>query len=274
MNMELAEAPIGVFDSGVGGLTVAREIMRNLPAEHIVYFGDTARLPYGSKSRETILMFSRQILRFLQTQHVKAIVTACNTASAFALDEISRENALPMIGVIKPGARAAAQVTSNKRIGVIGTEGTTGSHIYRDFIQNIDPDITVLEKPCPLLVPLVEERWIQDPITRQVVDRYLKELKEQQIDTLVLGCTHYPLLRSMIGEIMGSSVTLVNPAYETALELKHLLKSKGLENPGTDHKEFPYRFFVSDLADKFKVFANSILPYDVEMTQKIDIEDY
>lgn len=274
MSMELAESPIGVFDSGVGGLTVAREIMRNLPAEHIVYFGDTARLPYGSKSRETILMFSRQIIRFLQTQHVKAIVAACNTASAFALDEVSRENGLPMIGVIKPGARIAAQVTSNKRIGVIGTEGTTGSHIYRDFIQNIDPDITVIEKPCPLLVPLVEERWIQDPITRQVAQRYLAELKEQQVDTLVLGCTHYPLLRSMIGEIMGSSVTLVNPAYETALELKRMLASKGLANPGTDEKEFPYRFFVSDLADKFKIFANSILPYDVRMTQKIDIEDY
>lgn len=272
--MELAEAPIGVFDSGVGGLTVAREIMRNLPAEHIVYFGDTARLPYGSKSRETILMFSRQIIRFLKTQRVKAIVVACNTASAFALDEVSRENNLPMIGVVKPGARVAARVTANKRIGVIGTEGTTGSHIYRDFIQNRDPDITVIEKPCPLLVPLVEERWIQDPITRQVATRYLAELKEQQVDTLVLGCTHYPLLRSMIGEIMGSSVTLVNPAYEAAQELKRMLKSQGLANPGTDEKEFPYRFFVSDLADKFKVFANSILPYDVQMTQKIDIEEY
>lgn len=274
MSMELAESPIGVFDSGVGGLTVAREIMRNLPAEHIVYFGDTARLPYGSKSRETILMFSRQIIRFLKTQHVKAIVVACNTASAFALDEVSKESDLPLIGVVKPGARVAAQVTANKRIGVIGTEGTTGSHIYRDFIQNIDPDITVIEKPCPLLVPLVEERWLRDPVTRQVTERYLAEMKEQQADTLVLGCTHYPLLRSMIGEIMGDSVTLVNPAYETALELKRLLASKGLENPGTDEKEFPYRFFVSDLAEKFKVFANSILPYDVSMTQKIDIEDY
>ncbi len=274
MNVELAEFPIGVFDSGVGGLTVAREIMRNLPAEHIVYFGDTARLPYGSKSRETILMFSRQIIRFLKTQHVKAIVAACNTASAFALDEVARENDLPIIGVVKPGARVAAQVTVNNRIGVIGTEGTVGSHIYRDFIQNIDSDIRVIEKPCPLLVPLVEERWIKDPITYQVAERYLAELKEQQVDTLVLGCTHYPLLRSIVGEIMGSSVTLVNPAYETALELKRMLESAGLANPGKEEKEFPYRFFVSDLAEKFKIFANSILPYDVEMTQKIDIEDY
>lgn len=274
MNEELAKAPIGVFDSGVGGLTVAREIMRNLPAEHIVYFGDTARLPYGSKSKETILMFSRQIIRFLRTQNVKAIVVACNTASAFALDEIARESDLPMIGVVKPGARTAAAATNNRRIGVIGTEGTVGSHIYRDFIREIDAGITVIEKACPLFVPLVEERWIHDPVTRQVAQRYLAQLKEQDVDTLVLGCTHYPLLRSLIGEVMGSAVTLVNPAYETAQSLKRLLESRGLANPGTDKKEFPYRFFVSDLAENFKVFANSILPYDVGMTQKIDIEEY
>lgn len=274
MNREWTEAPIGVFDSGVGGLTVAREIMRNLPAEHIVYFGDTARLPYGSKSRETILTYSRQIIRFLKTQQVKAIVAACNTASAFALDEVSKEVDLPMIGVVKPGAQVAAQATVNGRIGVIGTEGTVGSHIYRDFIQDIAPGTAVIEKACPLFVPLVEERWIHDPITRQVVERYLAELKERQVDTLVLGCTHYPLLRSVIGEVMGESVTLVNPAYETAQELKRMLKAQNLENPGSDEKEFPYRFFVSDLAEKFKVFANSILPYDVGMTQKIDIEEY
>lgn len=274
MDMELAELPIGVFDSGVGGLTVAREIMRNLPAERIVYFGDTARVPYGNKSKETILSFSRQIIRFLRTQQVKAIVVACNTASAFALDEVSGENDLPMVGVVKPGARVATEATANGRIGVIGTEGTIGSHIYRDFIRDIDPGITVIEKACPLLVPLVEERWIQDPVTRQVAERYLAGLKEQGVDTLVLGCTHYPLLRSVIGELMGVSVTLVNPAYETAQELKRILEAGGLTNPGADKKEFPYRFFVSDLADKFKVFASSILPYDVGMTQKIDIEAY
>lgn len=274
MDRGAAESPIGVFDSGVGGLTVAREIMRGLPAEQIVYFGDTARLPYGSKSRETILMFSRQIIRFLQTQGVKAIVIACNTASAFALDEVSRENSLPMIGVVKPGARVAASATVNGRIGVIGTEGTVGSHIYRDFIRKIDPRITVIEKACPLFVPLVEERWIHDTITRQVTERYLEQMKEEQVDTLVLGCTHYPLLRSMIGEVMGDRVTLVNPAYEAAQELKRLLDSEGLTNPGTDEKGFPYRFFVSDLAESFKEFANSILPYDVGMTQKIDIEEY
>lgn len=238
MNRELAEAPIGVFDSGVGGLTVAREIMRNLPAEHIVYFGDTARLPYGSKSRETILTYSRQIIRFLQTQNVKAIVVACNTASAFALDEISKESDLPMIGVVKPGARTAAGATFNRRIGVIGTEGTVNSHIYRDFIKQIDSGITVVEKACPLFVPLVEEHWIEDPITRQVAERYLEEMKQQEVDTLVLGCTHYPLLRSLIGEVMGSSVTLVNPAYETAQGLKRLLQFRNLAIREPTRKNF------------------------------------
>lgn len=271
---EKREAPVGVFDSGVGGLTVAREIMRNLPSEKIVYFGDTARVPYGSKSKETILRFSRQIIRFMRTQDVKAIVVACNTASAFALDEIQEEIEIPIIGVVKPGAKVAAGATRKKRIGVIGTEGTVGSHIYRDTIHNQNPDITVIEKPCPLLVPLVEEGWLKDPVTVEVASRYLGEMKEAQVDTLILGCTHYPLLRSTVGELMGPDVTLVNPAYETALGLKKMLEEKGLLNPGSAEEEFPYRFYVSDLAEKFQQFANSILPFDVRMTKKINIEEY
>lgn len=274
MVMESREAPIGVFDSGVGGLTVAREIMRNLPSERIVYFGDTARVPYGNKSQESVLRFSRQIIRFLQTEHVKAIVVACNTASAFALDQIQEEISIPIIGVVKPGAAVAAAATRNKRIGVIGTLGTIGTHIYKNYIQAIDPEITVIGKACPLLVPLVEEGWLKDPVTMEVASRYLKELQEKDIDTLVLGCTHYPLLRSMVGRIMGEGVTLVNPAYETAIGLKRLLEEQDLTNPGVEEKEFPYRFYVSDLADKFTEFANSILPYDVSMTKKIDIEKY
>lgn len=268
------EAPIGVFDSGIGGLTVAREIMRNLPTEHIVYFGDTARVPYGNKSRETILRFSRQIIRFLQTEKVKAIVVACNTASAYALDEIQKDLDIPIVGVVKPGAKVAASETRNKRIGVIGTMGTIGSNIYTDYIHEIDPQITVFGKACPLFVPLVEEGWRKDSVTRQVAVRYLEELQEKDIDTLVLGCTHYPLLRSVIGEIMGDGVTLVNPAYETSLRLKSLLEERDLMNPGVEAKEFPYRFYVSDLAEQFTEFANSILPYDVSMTKKIDIEKY
>lgn len=268
------EAPIGVFDSGVGGLTVAREIMRNLPSERIVYFGDTARVPYGSKSRESIIRFSRQIIHFLQEEHVKAIVVACNTASAYALDEIQKDLNIPIIGVVKPGAKVAAQSTRNKRIGVIGTKGTIGSNIYADYIQQIDPEITVVGKACPLLVPLVEEGWLKDPVTVAVAERYLQDLQKQDIDTLVMGCTHYPLLRSVIRELLGEKVTLVNPAYETSQSLKELLKEMNLDNPGIKEEEFPYRFYVSDLADQFTAFANSILPYDVSMTKKIDIEKY
>ena len=271
---EHREAPIGVFDSGVGGLTVAREIMRNLPFERIVYFGDTARVPYGSKSRESIIRFSRQIIHFLQEEHVKAIVVACNTASAYALDEVQKDLDIPIIGVVKPGAKVAAQATRNKRIGVIGTKGTIGSNIYADYIHEIDPEITVVGKACPLFVPLVEEGWLKDPVTVEVAQRYLQELQEQDVDTLVMGCTHYPLLRSLLRELLGEKVTLVNPAYETAQSLKQLLKEMNLDNPGIKEEEFPYRFYVSDLADQFTAFANSILPYDVSMTKKIDIEKY
>ena len=267
-------APIGVFDSGVGGLTVAREIMRNLPMEKIIYFGDTARVPYGSKSRDTVIRYSRQIVRFLREQQVRAIVVACNTASALALSTLEKESDIPIIGVVKPGARVAIETTKKKRVGVIATEATINSHLYRELIRQMDPEITVVGRPCPLFVPLVEEGWLHDSVTETVARRYLKDLQDQDIDTLILGCTHYPLLRSLIGEIMGERVTLVNPAYETSLALKRLLEAGGMMNPGTARSEFPYRFFVSDAAEKFKHFANSILPFDVNMTEQINIEEY
>ena len=269
------EAPIGLFDSGVGGLTVAREIMRNIPNERIVYFGDTARVPYGSKSRDTILRYSRQIIRFLRTQEVKAIVVACNTASAYALEEIKKELDIPIIGVVKPGARAAGSATKNGRIGVIGTEATVNSGIYTEFLQAQNPDIQVLGKACPLFVPLVEEGWLKDPVTVEVATRYLQELMDQDIDTLILGCTHYPLLRSTLRDIVGEGVTLVNPAYETARELKELLKREHLENTCAGECEAGrHQFYVSDLAEKFRQFANSILPFDIEITKQIHIEEY
>ena len=268
------DAPVGVFDSGVGGLTVAREIMRNLPSEKIVYFGDTARVPYGSKSKETVIRYSRQIIRFLQEQQVKTIVVACNTARAFALDTVRDEFDIPIIGVIESGAKVAAARTRNKRVGIIGTVGTVGSGIHAQYLKKLDPEITVFGKACPLFVPLVEEGWLHDPVTVEVASRYLKELQDKDVDTLILGCTHYPLIRSTIRQVMGEEVCLVNPAYETALELGKLLEEQGLSSTGTEQKEFPYRFYVSDLADEFKEFANSILPYDVEMTKKIDIEKY
>lgn len=267
-------APVGVFDSGVGGLTVVREIMRNLPSEKIVYFGDTARVPYGSKSKDTVIRYSRQIIRFLMEQQVKAIVVACNTASAFALDVVKEELEIPIIGVIEAGAVVAARETRNKRIGVIGTIGTVGSGIHEAYLKSFNPGVKVFGKACSLFVPLVEEGWLHDPITTDITARYLEDLKEKNIDTLILGCTHYPLLRSTIRKVMGEEVRLVNPAYETALELGRLLKKEGILNPGEENVEFPYQFYVSDSEDKFRAFANSILPYDVEQTKKIDIEKY
>lgn len=268
-------APIGVFDSGVGGLTVAREIMRQIPNERIVYFGDTARVPYGSKSKDIITKYSRQIIRFLLTENVKAIVIACNTASAFALDTMQKEFDIPIIGVLKPGAKVAAKTTVNGRIGLIGTEGTIHSGMYAQFIKSIKPDVEVIGKPCPLFVLLVEEGMLHDTITDQVAERYLSTLKDKNIDTLIMGCTHYPLLRSTIRRVMGESVNLVNPAYETAIELKKLLENKNLANVcDVDSPSSMYRFYVSDAAEKFKAFANSILPFDITMTKQINIEQY
>lgn len=266
-----------VFDSGVGGLTVAREIMRQLPNERIVYFGDTARVPYGSKSQETITKFSKQIVRFLQTQGVKAIVVACNSVSACALDELEKDVDIPIVDVVRPGAKTAIGATKNGRIGVIATEATVGSGIYSRYIKNNSPDATVLSKACPLLVPLVEEGLWEDPVTDEIAGRYLAGLIDVGIDTLILGCTHYPIIRSTIGRIMGDGVALVNPAYETARELKELLQEKGLESrhrPGLGTGTELYKFFVSDAADKFQMFANSILTYGILSAKVINIDEY
>ena len=268
-------APIGVFDSGVGGLTVMKEIMYQIPNEKIIYFGDTARVPYGNKSKDTVLRFSRQIVRFLKTQEVKAIVIACNTASAYALPDIEKEIDIPIIGVVRPGAKVAAQVTQNGKVGVIATEGTINSHIYADYIKKINAQATVIGKACPLFVPLAEEGLWEDPVTDEIARRYLAELIDIGIDTLILGCTHYPLIRNTIGRIMGDRVTLVNPAYETARELKELLQEKDLLNDETHRRgEEPYRFFVSDGAEKFKIFANSIIKYGILSAKVVPIEDY
>ncbi len=271
----LHNAPIGVFDSGVGGLTVAREIMRQLPNERIVYFGDTARVPYGSKSPETITRYSRQIVRFLQTQQVKAIVIACNSASACALETLEKETNLPIIDVVRPGARTALETTRNGKIGVIATEATISSGIYKRYIEESDKSVRTISKACPLFVPLVEEGLWEDPVTDEIAGRYLAELIDSGIDTLILGCTHYPLIRSTVGRIMGEKVSLVNPAYETARALKRLLEKKGLESekrPGLGTEL--YRFFVSDAADKFQKFANSILSYGILSAKVINIEEY
>lgn len=273
--VEQKSAPVGVFDSGVGGLTVAREIMRQIPNERIVYFGDIARLPYGGRSKDIVTRYSRQIVRFLQQQNVKAIVVACNTASAYALDEIKREIDVPVLGVVGPGAKVAAEASQNGRIGVIGTEGTVKSQIYSAYIKKLNPKASVVAKACPLFVPLVEEGLLKDPVTDEIAMRYLAELKDIDIDTLILGCTHYPLIRSTIGNIMGDRVKLVNPAYETARELKDLLDAEGMLNdraPGLGGNQ--YQFFVSDRADMFIRFATSILKYGILSAKTINIEEY
>ena len=215
-----------------------------------------------------------RIIRFLQQQQVKAIVVACNTASAFALDAVRDEFDIPIIGVIEPGAKVAAAQTRNKRVGIIGTVGTVGSGIHAEYLKHLDPEITVFGKACPLFVPLVEEGWLKDPVTIEVAKRYLEFFQKSDIDTLILGCTHYPLLRSTIRKIMGERVNLVNPAYETAQGLKRLLAEHQLTNEGLPSTEAPmHQFYVSDAAEKFKNFANSILPCEIEEARLIHIEE-
>lgn len=277
INKELMQknAPIGVFDSGIGGLTVAREIMRQIPNEKIIYFGDTARLPYGSKSQDTVRRYSEQIVRFLRTFRVKTIVVACNTVSAYALDILEEQTDIPVIGVLKPGAKIAAEATRNGRVGVIATEATISSQMYTKYINNLKSGITIYEKACPLFVPLVEEGLWEDPVTDEIARRYLEELIDINIDTLILGCTHYPLIRSTLSRIMGNGVTLVNPAYETAIELKQMLAGMNMLNtepPSLGNNK--YQFYVSDKAEKFVRFANSIIKYGILSAKSVNIEEY
>lgn len=267
-------APVGVFDSGVGGLTVVREIIRQLPDENIVYFGDTARVPYGSKSPKTVIRFSEQIIRFLKTKQVKAIVIACNTASALALDTVRDKFDVPILGVVSPGARAAVAVTQKQKIGVVGTDATVRSGVYTQVIHRMDPQIQVIEKACPLFVPLVEEGFKEHVVTQEIIEYYLESLRATDIDAMILGCTHYPLLRSRIRAYMGEEIQIVNPAYETAADLKALLKEQNMDNDSTDASGSRYEFYVSDKAEKFRQFANTVMPFDVPETNVVNIEDF
>ncbi|WP_057977057.1 glutamate racemase [Caloramator mitchellensis] len=264
--------PIGVFDSGIGGLTVVKEIMDTLPNENIVYFGDTARVPYGSKSAETVTRFAKQNTRFLLTKNVKAIVVACNTASAFSLDELQNAFEIPVIGVIKPGANAAAKASKNKRIGIIGTEGTVNSRAYEKAIIKLLPDAKIYAYPCPLFVPIVEEGWANTKVSYMVAEEYLSQLKEKQIDALVMGCTHYPLLTKVVDDVLEHKVKLINPARETALELKRILNENCIENTIDNSAE--YEYYVSDNPDKFKRVGGNFLEHDIINIRKIDIEKF
>ncbi|HEX6536569.1 MAG TPA: glutamate racemase [Gemmatimonadaceae bacterium] len=262
-------APIGVFDSGIGGLTVARELMRQLPAEGIIYFGDTARVPYGPKSPDTVRRYSTEIATWLREQGVKAIVVACNTATAHALDVLRRDFPLPVVGVVEPGARAAARATRANRIGVIGTEGTIASGAYERAIRAIAPEASVVARACPLFVPLVEEGWLDAEATRLIARDYLGPVAAACVDTLVLGCTHYPLLKPMLGEILEGGVRLIDSAEETAAETRRVLEARGLLAPAGAAPI--HRFVASDAPDHFLRQGQRFLGATIDRVEKVTL---
>lgn len=258
--------PIGVFDSGVGGLTVLRAISARLPLESLVYFGDCARVPYGTKSPETIVRYSREAASFLLERNVKALVVACNTATAAALPTLASELPIPVLGVVQPGARAAVAVTKG-RVGVIATEGTVKSHAYERAIREHDSSVSVFESACPLFVPLAEEGWANTRVAREVAEIYLRPLLDENIDTLVLGCTHYPILRKTIAEVCGAGVTIVDSAETTASEVESLLEGRRAlaEAAGETH------FLVTDAADRFKRIAGDFLEREIGRLELVEV---
>ena len=268
-----AAAPIGVFDSGIGGLTVARELMRQLPDESIVYVGDTARVPYGPKSPETVLRYSREIAAYLLTQGVKAVVIACNTATAHALSALRAELPVPVIGVVEPGARAALALgapagDAPRRVGVIGTVGTVRSGAYERALRALSPEVDVVAMACPLFVPLVEEGWLGHDATRLVAHQYLDPLREHHVDTIVLGCTHYPLLKPLIADVVGERVRLIDSAEETAAEAGRVLARAGLRAaPGSAPAR--HRFIVTDAAEQFSRTAAHFLGAPLENVETL-----
>jgi len=248
--------PIGIFDSGLGGLTVTRAIRNRLPYESVIYYGDTARVPYGSKSKETVIRFTWEAVQFLLNHNAKCIVVACNTASALALHEIRNKINVPIIGVINPGAAAAAQNTNNNKIGVIATTATINSEAYTEAIRKLKPESIIYAQPCPLFVPLVEEGWANQESTKLIIKEYLNPLRAAGIDTLVLGCTHYPLLVEQLQEFMGSKVALMDSASTCTSELETLLKKNNLL---ASEKETDESFFVTDMASRFSELGTRFL---------------
>lgn len=264
--------PIGIFDSGVGGLTVAKTIFELLPNENVVYFGDTGRYPYGPRSDSSVRKFSFQNVSFLLRHKVKLIVVACNTASAVALEALREHYDVPMIGVVKPGARAAVRTTLNKRIGVIGTAGTINSKAYQKAIRSGNPQFKVYSIPCPLFVSLAEEGYINKKATRLIAREYLHPLIKTGVDTLVLGCTHYPLLKGVIRNTLGEKVKLIDSAQETAKEVKSVLEEYQLLRSS---KAKAYRrFYVSDVPDRFVEVGKRFLKGRISKVKRIDINQY
>ena len=269
------QRPIGVFDSGLGGLTAVHSLWRILPEEDLIYFGDTARVPYGGRSRETILKYARQDVRFLRSFDLKAILIACGTVTTTSLDILQAENDLPMVGVVEPTCRRAALVTKNRRVGLIATAASVRSGAYEAALRRLDPEIRVFSRACPLLVPLVENGRVRpgDVVIEAVAREYLAPLKEAGVDTLILGCTHYPLLTDVIGGIMGPGVELVSAGEESAFELKRMLKARGLRADESRRGETV--FYVSDRVEDFEQMASLFLQEDLRHTaRRIDIEQY
>lgn len=262
--------PIGIFDSGIGGLTVLKEIIRTLPGEDTLYLGDTARLPYGTKSEETVVKYSTENARFLLKYNIKLLVVACNTASAVSLQVLRKQFSIPIVGVIEAGARAASRATKNGKVGIIGTETTVSSSAYTKAIREINADIDTVGQSCPLFVPLVEEGWIDDDVTLAVAERYLRVLKNKGIDTLVLGCTHYPLLKGIIQKVMGESVRLIDSAEETASEVKEVLMGTELNSdPDRGGKVPVRRYFVTDVPRRFEEQGSRFLGERIGKVEKV-----
>ena len=263
--------PIGIFDSGVGGLTVVKTVSAQLKNESIIYFGDTARVPYGCKSKETVTKFSAQIIRFLLEKNVKAIIIACNTVNTNSIEALRKMFPDVLIeGVVEAGVHMALEASEGK-IGVIGTEATVQSERYPQLLHEARQSLEVYQRACPLFVPLVEDGWAEHPVTKQVATEYLSPLLQKGIDSLILGCTHYPMLMKTIGEVVGEEVKLINPAKEAARRMGVLLEKKGLEAP---QKAGEYAFFVSDDPQRMQHMAQMFLKYEVKQVEKIDIEAY
>jgi len=264
-----ASKPIGVFDSGIGGLTVVRALLHRLPQENIVYFGDTARVPYGPKSPQVVREYAEEDTDFLLSKNVKMIVVACNTVSAVALDVVQKRAKIPVVGVIIPGAKSAAAASKKKRIGVIGTIGTISSNAYANAIRQIDETIAVFSRPCPLFVPLVEEGWGGHKATEMIAKEYLFPFTQEKIDTLVLGCTHYPLLKNVISDALKGTAVLIDSGEAAALEVEKVLDEHRLRNAS---KEKPnLQFFVSDIPAKFTEIGERFLGAKMGIVKKVGI---
>ena len=264
--------PIGVFDSGLGGLTVLKEIKKLIPTESVVYFGDNGRAPYGTKSTDTIVKYTFQDIRFLLNQDIKMIVIACNTASACSLKLVKDSFDIPVIEVTEPGAITAVNETKNKKIGVIGTVATVTSGVYERAINRLDSSIEIVQKACPLFVPLVEEGWWENDIAFRIAEEYLEPLKKEGIDTLVMGCTHYPLLYNTISKVMGPDVKLVSSALEVTKVVRKILGEMDIMR---DENVKPvYRYYTSDSVEKFEPLCSSILGKKINSAEKVDIEKY